>query len=65
MGFGLYNVSLHYLPSSVANLILTSEPIVTSVIAYFMFGEVLTPIQMLGATLILSGVVLIRLTRKE
>jgi drug/metabolite transporter (DMT)-like permease len=65
MGFGLYNVSLHYLPSSVANLILTSEPIVTSVIAYFMFGEMLTPIQILGAALILSGVVLIRLTRKE
>lgn len=65
MGFGLYNVSLHYLPSSVANLILTSEPIVTSVIAYFMFGEMLTPIQILGATLILSGVVLIRLTRNE
>jgi len=65
MGFGLYNVSLHYLPSSVANLILTSEPIVTSVIAYFMFGEMLTPIQLLGAVLILSGVVLIRLTRKD
>ena len=65
MGFGLYNVSLHYLPSSVANLILTSEPIVTSVIAYFMFGEMLTPIQILGAVLILAGVVLIRLTRKD
>ncbi len=65
MGFGLYNVSLHYLPSSVANLILTSEPIFTSAIAYFVFGEVLTPIQILGAVLILAGVVLIRLTRKE
>jgi drug/metabolite transporter (DMT)-like permease len=65
MGFGLYNVSLHYLPSSVANLILTSEPIVTSTIAYFMFGEILTPVQILGAGLILAGVVLIRLTRKE
>jgi drug/metabolite transporter (DMT)-like permease len=65
MGFGLYNVSLQHLPSSVANLILTSEPIVTSAIAYFMFGEVLTPVQILGAALILVGVVLIRLTRKE
>jgi drug/metabolite transporter (DMT)-like permease len=65
MGFGLYNVSLHYLPSSVANLILTSEPIVTSAIAYFMFGEILTPVQILGAGLILAGVVLIRLTRKD
>lgn len=65
MGFGLYNVSLHYLPASVANLILTSEPIVTSAIAYFMFGEMLTPVQILGAALILAGVVLIRLTRKD
>jgi drug/metabolite transporter (DMT)-like permease len=65
MGFGLYNVSLHYLPSSVANLILTSEPIVTSAIAYIMLGEMLTPIQILGAALILAGVVLIRLTRKD
>lgn len=65
MGFGLYNVSLQYLPSSVANLIMTSEPIFTAIIAYFMFGETFAPIQMVGAGLILAGVVLIRLTRKE
>ena len=65
MGFGLYNVSLHYLPSSVANLILTSEPVFTAVIAYFMFGELLTPVQLLGGALILAGVALIRLTRRE
>jgi drug/metabolite transporter (DMT)-like permease len=63
-GYGLYNVSLHYLPSSVANLIMTSEPVFTAVVAYFIFGEILTPIQILGAVLILSGVVIIRLTGK-
>jgi drug/metabolite transporter (DMT)-like permease len=63
-GYGLYNVSLHHLPSSVANLIMTSEPVFTAIIAYFMFGEMLTPIQLLGGVLILSGVVIIRLTGK-
>ena len=64
LGFGLYNVSLKHLPSSVANLIMTSEPVFTAIIAYFMFGEMLTPIQIAGGALILAGVVLIRLTGK-
>ncbi len=63
-GYGLYNVSLHHLPSSVANLIMTSEPVFTAIVAYFVFGEMLTPIQILGAVLILLGVVIIRLTGK-
>lgn len=63
-GYGLYNVSLHHLPSSVANLIMTGEPVFTAVIAYFIFGEVLSPVQIIGSVLILSGVVVIRLTGK-
>lgn len=61
IGFGLYNVSLSYLPSSVANIILTSEPVFTTVIAYFLFGEMLSALQMTGGLLILSGVVFLRL----
>ena len=38
-GFGLYNVSLALLPSSVANLILTLEPAFTAVTAYLLLGE--------------------------
>lgn len=70
-GFGLYNVSLRLLPASVANLIVSSEPIFTAVIAYFLLGERLTWLQMAGSLLILSGVGLLRLyenhpsTRKE
>ena len=63
-GYGLYNISLKHLPSSVANLIMTSEPIFTSIIAYFMFGEVLTPVQIIGSVIILAGVAVIRLTEK-
>lgn len=60
-GFGLLNVSLKYLPSSVAQLIVTLEPVFTAVTAYFFFGELLNGIQILGSLLILAGVVLLRL----
>jgi drug/metabolite transporter (DMT)-like permease len=61
LGFGLYNVSLSYLPSSVANLIVTTEPVFTAVTAYFLLGERLTVIQIAGSLLILGGVVVLRL----
>jgi drug/metabolite transporter (DMT)-like permease len=61
VGFGLYNVSLGYLPSSVANLILTLEPAFTAVIAYFLFGERLNEIQLGGSLMILAGVVFLRI----
>jgi drug/metabolite transporter (DMT)-like permease len=60
-GFGLYNTSLGLLPSSVANLILTTEPVFTAVLAYFLLGEQLTALQIGGSLLILSGVVVLRL----
>ena len=60
-GFGLYNVSLNYLPSSVVNLIVSFEPALTSVTAFFLFGERLTWIQIGGSLLILGGVVILRL----
>ena len=60
MGFGLYNVSLRYLPSSTANLVVMIEPIFTSIVAFFMFGELLTPMQIVGAGIILVSVSLAR-----
>lgn len=64
-GFGLYNVSLSYLPSSVANLIVTLEPAFTTVYAYFLLGERLTALEIFGALLILGGVVFLRISRTE
>jgi drug/metabolite transporter (DMT)-like permease len=60
-GFGLYNVSLSYLPSSVANLILTLEPAFTAVTAYLLLGERLNGIQLVGSAMIVGGVVLLRI----
>lgn len=60
-GFGLYNVSLTCLPSSVANLIVTTEPAFTAVIAYLFLDERLNATQIAGSLLILGGVVFLRL----
>jgi drug/metabolite transporter (DMT)-like permease len=59
-GFGLYNVSLAHLPSSVANLIVSSEPAFTVVIAYVFLGERMNWAQISGGLLILGGVVFLR-----
>ena len=64
-GFGLYNVSLSYLPSSVANLIVTLEPAFTTIYAYFLLGERLTAVEIAGSLLILGGVVFLRISRTE
>ncbi len=59
-GFGLYNVSLSYLPSGIANLILTLEPPFTAVLAFFLFGERLDAVQIGGSLMIMAAVVLLR-----
>jgi drug/metabolite transporter (DMT)-like permease len=59
-GFGLYNVSLVYLPSSVANLVVSLEPVFTTVTAYVLFGERLTAVQFVGGGMILAGVAVLR-----
>jgi drug/metabolite transporter (DMT)-like permease len=59
-GFGLYNVSLSLLPSSVANLIVSLEPLFTAITAYVLLGERLTAVQLAGGAMILGGVVVLR-----
>jgi drug/metabolite transporter (DMT)-like permease len=59
-GFGLLNVSLTILPSSVASLVVSLEPVFTTITAYVLLGERLTAVQLCGAAMILSGVVVLR-----
>ncbi len=61
MGYGLYNLSMVYLPSSTANLIVTFEPAITVVTAYFLLGERMSLGQLAGGVLILAGVVVMRI----
>ncbi len=64
-GFGLYNMSLGDLPSSVANLIVSTEPVFTAVIAFLLLGERMTSVQLFGSLLILGGVGLMRAFERE
>jgi drug/metabolite transporter (DMT)-like permease len=60
-GYGLYNVSLSFLPSSITNLIATTEPVFTAVIAYLFLNERLSGLQISGSVIILTGVISLRL----
>jgi drug/metabolite transporter (DMT)-like permease len=64
-GFGFYNLSLKYLPSSIANLILTTELVFTTLIAYILLGERLGDIQIGGSILILVAVIFIRYKKQD
>lgn len=62
IGFGLYGRSLTLLPASVANLVLTLEPPLTAAIAWALLGERLTGAAWAGSALILSGLLVLRLS---
>jgi drug/metabolite transporter (DMT)-like permease len=65
VGYGLYNVALKHLPSSVANLVVTIEPVFTAITAYFVLGERLTGRQIFGSLLVMAGVVVIRMYKNS
>jgi drug/metabolite transporter (DMT)-like permease len=60
-GFGLYLMTLDYLPATVTNLIASLEPAFTAIWAYFLLHEQLTLIQVAGSLLVLASVILLRL----
>jgi len=63
-GFGLYTLSLRSLPPTVSSLIATSEPGLTVIWAYLLFGELLTSTQFIGSVILFAGVILLRLGEK-
>lgn len=64
IGFGLYNISLGLLASSTANLILTFEPVLTTITAYYLFGERLTTTELIGSGMIIVALILLRFRNK-
>lgn len=64
-GFGLYTMSLDFLPATVANLIATLEPALTAIWAFFLLGEQMTSVQWTGSLLIFTGIILLRLGEKS
>jgi drug/metabolite transporter, DME family len=64
-GYGLYTLSMSYLPASIVNLIATLEPSMTAGLAYIFLSERLTLEQIIGSLLILGGVVFLRLRERN
>jgi drug/metabolite transporter (DMT)-like permease len=58
VGYGLYTMSLRYLPASVAAVIASLEPALTAVLAIFLLSERLEAPQWLGGGVILGAVIL-------
>ena len=50
--------------ASTASILSTFEPVVSTALAALVLGEVLTPIQLLGAVLVLSAAVIVQIRRR-
>ncbi|WP_457751488.1 EamA family transporter [Thermococcus sp.] len=62
MGYVLYNHALKEVEVSRASIVATVEPVVAIVLAFILFGETLTGLQILGAVLIISGSILVHMS---
>lgn len=57
--FSFYTFGLGRLPASVAGILVMAEIFFASVFAYIILGERLSPLQILGAALVISGVLIL------
>jgi drug/metabolite transporter, DME family len=64
LGFGLYNMSMNYLPASITNLLATLEPAMTAAEAYVFLHEHMTLIQIAGSLVILSAVLIVQFQKE-
>jgi drug/metabolite transporter (DMT)-like permease len=64
-GFGLYTLSMRFIPATSSNLVATLEPALTAIWAYFFLSEMLKADQLFGGLLILAGVILLRVSERE
>jgi drug/metabolite transporter (DMT)-like permease len=60
-GFGIFTIALKSIQASVASITATSEIIFAAILAYIILGERLDIWQILGAVLVISGVILVSL----
>jgi drug/metabolite transporter (DMT)-like permease len=56
--FGLVLAAIRHIGAAGASIIGMIEPFIASLVAWFVLGEVLTPVQMLGGAVILGGVII-------
>jgi drug/metabolite transporter (DMT)-like permease len=57
---GLFLMALRTIRPSSAGIVATAEPVFAGVIAYLAFGDRLEPLQLLGAAIIIAGIVIVQ-----
>jgi drug/metabolite transporter (DMT)-like permease len=60
-GFGIFTLALKWIQASIASITATTEIIFAAILAYFILHERLDIWQILGAVLVISGVILVSL----
>lgn len=65
LGYILYNHALKEIEVSRASIIATVEPVVAIVLAFILFGERMTLLQIIGAALIIMGSIVVHSEEKE
>lgn len=58
MPFWLVLAAIRHIGAAGASIVGMTEPLLAAVVAWFVLGEVLTPVQLLGGAVILTGVVI-------
>ncbi len=61
LGYSLYTRGLKYLEASRAGIACTWEVVVASILAFMIFGETLSALQIAGACLIFAGIIVVRI----
>lgn len=63
--FGLYFVGINYIRSTRASITATLEPISAGFMAFFLLGERLAALQIVGGVLVIASVVLLQLRQEQ
>jgi drug/metabolite transporter (DMT)-like permease len=63
--FGLYFKGIEYMRATRASIIATWEPVIASITAYIILGEVLFPLQILGGIGVIAAVVLLQMAKEH
>lgn len=58
IGHTTFNWALRYLPASLVAITILGEPVGSTLLAYLVLGETLTPLKVFGGTLILAGILI-------
>jgi DME family drug/metabolite transporter len=61
VGYSLYTKGLRYVEAGRAGIVATWEVVVASVLAFFIFGETLSALQIVGGIFIFAGIVVVRI----